>query len=170
MIYFIRTKLDPNFRSAQFIIIISFIELNIATIYLQVRSFWNWKKEMNTHLNFLFFRSAASVNSEDGVVDPAQYQTTNTGKKERVFYTNNNRKHLGQLRATAIAGNDITSSIFYTVSIIIEYNNAYGLRILIYSMSTQANNNLKGWCCNISCRKMDSCLYDSRYYRTYTIL
>jgi hypothetical protein len=61
--------------------------------------------------------SAASVNSEDGVVDPAQYQTTNTGKKERVFYTNNNRKHLGQLRATAIAGNDITSSIFYTVGV-----------------------------------------------------
>jgi hypothetical protein len=44
------------------------------------------------------------------------------------------------------------------------------LEFLIYSMSTQANINLKGWCCNISCRKMDPCLYDSRYYRTYTII
>jgi hypothetical protein len=44
MIYFIRTKLDPNFRSAQFIII-SFIELNIATIYLQVRSLFEIEKK-----------------------------------------------------------------------------------------------------------------------------
>jgi len=91
-----------------------------VSVILPFSFFRNCKHDVNTQPNFLF-RTAPSLNNDsESNVDSLHYQTTNTGKKERVFYTNNNRKHLGQLRATAIAGNDITSSIFYTVCMIYE--------------------------------------------------